>query len=248
MKLKRISVICIVMLLMSLMASTVSAQDTKRGAMDITSQITQESVQIFIRATDGTWEETITDDNGQLLDPSAPYTIETGEKLNFKVNWSISDIQSKGLVNGDWFELNLPSNYFEFAGIPTTSLDAPNAVTGVLETIGTFELIVAQNGDPAKIRVVLNELGVSKSFINDGYVKAIGRAYTEKAGSDEMRIGSVVVAPIEIITKIVHEFPDFAALRKSGWQTTNKNLVTWRFNVNYDVLKPVYNGGLVNPD
>lgn len=91
--------------------------------------INQGAVVIYARDSNGKWTNGVTDEDGQLISPQAP-TLATGQGLMFRVKWSISNIQGKNLENGDYFEFNLPSNYFDFTNSGEKPLTSINESTG----------------------------------------------------------------------------------------------------------------------
>ncbi len=197
--------------------------EAKRAPMDIGDKVTQGNVLIYDRT-------------GNILEE--PKNIKEGEELRFDVYWSIDNIKNGELVVGDYFEFNLPSEYFDFPETTKIDLEASG------EKIGTFEIVPMnlENSNTAKIRIILNETAIKKSYIENGYVEILGKAIKVKAPDTFIKIGENTIPNIEILPKedLGNDFFNAGPLSKSGKQVNTDNLINWTINYNYDVLRMAF--------
>ncbi|WP_207653242.1 Spy0128 family protein, partial [Peptostreptococcus faecalis] len=249
MKKRVLSLMLALAMIISTILPSISYADTPK---DIGSSglkyVNQGPVMIYGMADDGTMTNVLTNPDGSLIDPNNPPVLTVGNSLRFRVDWNIDNIMGKGLVEGDWFEFDLPSQYFKFMESSMQSLKAMSEL-GIEEEIGTFQIMDATDTEPAKIKVVLNNVAVEKNFINKGYIQVDAKADKVKNPNEQIQVGDWIIPELEIKPVDPNiEFPDNKPLVKSGWQITNQDKVTWGLDVSTDIIKGVYNGDITNPN
>ncbi|SHH60271.1 LPXTG-motif cell wall anchor domain-containing protein [Anaerosphaera aminiphila DSM 21120] len=184
------------------------------------------------------WEIIEPGEDGKIPDIS----LKVGESLEFTINWEITDILKKGLVTGDWFEFDLPSDYFKFnETTKPVDIKAENEVTGVEEVIGTYEIVAAEGENLAKFKIVLNKNATGKSAITGGYLKVTGEAKEITKEDTIIHVGEQAFPGIDIGEKPMEELGDTKPIKKNGWQNRDKETVTWEILVNYEDYRKIYN-------
>lgn len=169
-------------------------------------------------------------------------TIVRGDKMKFSAEWFIDSPGMLGVSPDDYFDIELPSAYFYFNSSKKIPLKTSEG-----EIIGDFQLIASEGSEVAKIRVSLNETGVEKQNIKDGFVYAIGSATENKDKDKEILVGEKPLPPFEIedppSTEIV-PLPTDNKIMKGGWQSWNENSIAWNFVINSEAIRKVYQNDL----
>ena len=215
---------------------------SNREASNIGDYVNPGPVVIQARGSDGQWSSNITDEEGKYIYPEN-YKLEMGQELKYKIKWSIDNILQKNLIEGDWFEFDLPSNYFKFSQSSPLELKAKNSATGADEIIGTFEVLDANASNTAKARIVLNKTAVEKNYIKDGVIEVAGNAIKEKKPGEQMLVGKTILPNLEIISINPNkEFKNVKNIDSDGLKIANNNLASWEVFINYDDVKKAYSG------
>lgn len=166
-----------------------------------------------------------------------------GTEVNFRINWEILNISSKDIQADDWFEIDLPGDYFYFTSSEEVNVSAIDE-NGQRIEIGKMQLIGQDNATNPKIRFVINETATSKQYLKNGYFEVTGTANIEKKATDKVVIGNEVLPPIEVTPPVYdQEYTDKGDFLKDGWQISNQNKIIWQFDINNQEYKNVFNGG-----
>lgn len=196
----------------------------RSGPADVSGAVTLGNIEMSVKRH-GNW---------YLVNPGD--TIEVGNVIKFEVKWEIPSMT--GIDAGSWFDIDLPSTYFDFAG--TGQIDVKNSDN---EIIGTMQIIPKTATEPAKIRFVINETGASKAYLKNGTFELEGSANRKKDKDDSTSVGTIPLPPFEIEEPDKNaEFPNMGTITKSGAQLSNQDEIQWRIDVNNEEYKNVYDG------
>ena len=166
--------------------------------------------------------------NWEILEDDVVLKID--DLVKFKVNWSVPNMTN--ISNGDYFEVELPSNYFYFGGGGAPlSIDLTNEQNQV---IGKYDLII---GSSTKARITFNEFGASQDYLSNGYLEVQGLA--NKVTNDSIiSIGDFSII-FDIEQKYIGDKSRFSEewkqkIYKHGSQVLNNNTIKWDFIINAD--------------
>lgn len=207
-------------------ANIVAEGNQSRAGNNVTALVSIDDVSMYIELG-GTIYPII--ENGVEVEGHPDVTVGNAMLLRYK--WSVADATT--LVEGDYFEIGLPTGFVDYINSDESPLIDDNGVE-----IGTWKIL---NG---KIVAVFNENVEDKLSIEDGYFSVAGRV--SNSGEDiELETGGIILPPITIEPEPeenLQEFPDYGNIFKLGSQVLGENRIVWDIRVNYDNYKKVYAG------
>ena len=160
--------------------------------------VNQGEIAVCARNEDETFNKSYTDRD---LMESNVSTILVGQEVEFKVNLSILNIQENKLKDGDYFEIILPSDYFDFEPHEPKELKIYDSMDKKEEVIGSFEIINKTDLESSKLKIKLNDLATQKKYLRNIYVDVKGIATKTKNKEKDIQLGKRKLPKIEIISK-----------------------------------------------
>lgn len=202
----------------------------RRGPNDIGGLVTQGPIGIEVKM------------HGKWFPLNPGDTIQTGNTLRFTVSWEILTGMTGYTQSGDWFAIDLPSAYFDFAGTGDISV-----LNNENEEIGKMKIVEKNESNPAQIVFTLSDIGAGKSYLRNGTFEVEGSANTTKTEDEKISVGAIELPPFIIEKPDGNaEFPGLGTIAKSGSQLSGKDEIQWRIDVNYDEYKNVFNGNALS--
>lgn len=201
------------------------------GGNDIQDIVEISDIIVSRKINDTEWEVLIKD--GEAVSNTVN---EIGETIKFELTWFV-DNNLGTLEENDYFDISLPAQYFTFKS--TEPVDLYDGNTG--NVLGTYQIIAGVSGEPAYIRVIMNEYATSKISFR-GYTFAMGLVHDGKEASDLWSIGGVSLPPIQIQQPLFDEMTEESVISKEGVQIGQTNQIEWSMMINHNEYQALYNG------
>lgn len=206
---------------------------------DITGKVKVSKVEMYVGGvlyiTDGVIED-------------SSIEVKVGSSIEFKVYWNIPSGEMSGINENDFFEILLPGDYFNIF-----STANPVKITAGTDNteIGEMTIYTPVGGVP-RFKVVLNAVGAGANSLDNGWLKATGKAQSIKDESESIEIGGITLPDFPIKDSDnpggstgtnPHPWNNPKPVSKNGFQTVSSNKVEWKVGVNEDLYAELYKTG-----
>lgn len=210
-------------------AAFAEGEDTR----DLTNVLTDLHVDMSLKKSDGATVPIIVDNE---KDAGFNEALVSGSTILFGITWTLEEADFYGQVKaGDYFTIDLPSDYFTFRD---TTLNTPLTYNG--ETLGHWG--VRDN----KIQFTLTDTGAQKRYIK-GHFNASGTLKANESGDVVIEIGDVALPPVPVEPSTPaapdpgvdfpyeHSNPPAQKpISKNGSTYAGSEAITWSIPLNYD--------------
>lgn len=210
-------------------AAFAKGEDTR----DLTNVLTDLHVDMSLKKSDGATVPIIVDNE---KDAGFNEALVSGSTILFGITWTLEEADFYGQVKaGDYFTIDLPSDYFTFRD---TTLNTPLTYNG--ETLGHWG--VRDN----KIQFTLTDTGAQKRYIK-GHFNASGTLKANESGDVVIEIGDVALPPVPVEPSTPatpdpgvdfpyeHSNPPAQKpISKNGSTYAGSEAITWSIPLNYD--------------